>query len=161
MDANAIIIRFSLTSKMLFRAHWVLYARRILCVALIYLAVTVLGVLVMRGSDEYPLVITLLIVAWLLFAYSYLLYPWRSCKSWMQEPNMSGEREITVDNECVRGKTDYGEARYEWSMFSLFKERRDLFVLRLGKKQMFVIPKSSFENEDSITRFREILGSKI
>jgi len=161
-DTDMLTIRFGQTAAMLFRGHWAIYARRTLYVALALFVLSIVALAATLNSpDEFSIVLGACIALWLLLPLAHVLRPWFCFKAWMKEPNMAGEGEITVDDECLRGKTGQGQCCYEWSMFSLFRERRDLFVLRLGKKQMIVIPKSAFASQDDEARFRGILASKI
>jgi hypothetical protein len=146
-DADVLVARFTSTAG--------------LYTGLVYVAVTALAVAVMRGRDDFPLVIGLLVVAWLLFPYTYLLYPWRGCKALAKEPHCVGEIEETVSDECLHARNANVASRYEWSMFTKCIERRDLFVLRIGKKHWMVIPKDAFQSENDVARFREIVTSKI
>lgn len=139
-----------------------MYARRTLYVALGLFVLSIVALAATLNSpDEFSMVLGACIALWLLLPLAHVLRPWLSYKAWMKEPNMAGGRGITLDHESLRVKTGQLEARYEWSMFTLFRERRDLFVFRLGRKQMIVIPKTAFTSQDDLARFREIVASKI
>lgn len=160
-DTDAVTVRFVQTAALLVKGHWAMYARRTLYVGLALFALSIVALAAtMKSSDAFSTVLGVCIGLSILLPAA-LLDPWLRYKRWMKEPNMARERQITVDDACLQISDGTGEARYEWSMFTLLRERRELFVLRLGKMRMFVIPKTAFTTQDDLARFREIVASKI
>lgn len=160
-EAGAVTIRFVHSARWLFRGYLLLNWRRILWTALIYLAVTAPAIPLMRGTEDFALVVGLLVFAWLLFPYSYFLHPWRCCKALAKEPNFVGEVEMMISDDCLHAANANVGSRYEWSMFTKCIEGRELFVLRIGKKHTMVIPKGALRSADDMARFREIVADKI
>lgn len=161
-NTDLVVIRFTHDAKLLLKGHWVLYGRNTVnAIGGFLLATLAILYVTWNAPQELGLVLRLGPILWLLVLYVYLLQPWLSYRKWVQQPNVRGEREITVDNTALKMKAIQGQARYAWSAFRFYKERPEFFVLRLGKKQMIVIPKSGFANDADLARFRRILSNKI
>lgn len=161
-NSDLITIRFTHDAKLLLKGHWVLYGRNTRsAIGGFLFATAVVLYATWNRPQELGMVLRFLPLLWALMLYLYLLQPWLSYKQWVQQPNVRGEREVTVDKKALTMRAGQGEARYAWSAFRLYRERPEFFVLRLGKKQMIVIPKSGFANEADMARFRRILSEKI
>jgi len=159
--ADTVTIKYNLTANMLFSGHWAINRRRTSVVGLFMLVATVTLLIVDWKSKNLGAAAFLLAVGWLLLAYRYILRPWFAYKAFAKEPNLAGGVEVTAARDGIRMKSAKGESRSAWSAFPAFLERPELFVLRLGKKQMIVIPKSAFTSEDDLAKFRQILASNI
>ena len=146
---------------MLFGGHWALYARRTLIVTIVVLAVTAVSILTSWNTTDFAMTCAVWAAIWLLLAHLYVLRPWLHYRGWVREPNVTGECEVKVEADALHAGNARVESRYEWSMFTRRIERGGLFVLRIGKKQMIVIPKSAFASDEDLARFREIVTSKI
>lgn len=146
---------------MLLGGHRAIHGRRTLLVGLVMLAVTAFFVVTSRGSKDFSIVLAIFAVGWLLLIHSHLLRPWLAYKAIERDPNLAASCDIKADHASITMRTGKGTSTLRWSAFPAFIERPELFVLRLGKKQMIVIPKSGFESEEDLARFGEILRSKI
>ena len=160
-ETDAVTVRFSLTPKMLLQGHLILKGQRIALTWLVYLLLTSFCLLATWSRSGFSYVLGVWIALWLLLPYAYLLRPWFVFRGMMKEPNMVGECELVADGDSLRGANGQIQTRYEWSSVSQLVERKDLFVLRIGKKHMMVIPKSAFASQDDMARFRKIVTSKI
>lgn len=158
---ETVSIRFTLTPKTLFQGHWVFYSRRTLIVGLVVLGMSAFSVATNWRTKDLPLTLAVWTVAWILLGLRYVLGPWLHYRAWVKEPNVGGPCELTVDGDSIKATSNQMKSVYEWSIVTRSAESAGLFVLRIGKKQMMVIPKSSFESEDDLARFRRILASKI
>jgi hypothetical protein len=155
-------IKFTHTARMLLAGHWAMHARRIVIVGMACLVYSALAVAAtLKKIELSSLMLMGTVILWVVFVSFYLLRPWLSYRSWMKEPGMASEWVITLDDEGLRGSTSIAESRRDWSAFSKLIERRDLFILPVGKMQLLVIPKSAFASQDDLARFREIVTSKI
>lgn len=160
-DSHTVTARFNQTAGLLFKGHLVLNRRRILLVGIMYLGATAVWFLASRDSDWFHLMLGLSVVIWLLYLHAYLLHPWLYYRAMVNEPNMAGECEVEADDDSFRARNGEVESRFEWSCFTRLIERPDMLVLRVGKKQMIVVPKTSFGSEDDIAHFRGILSRRV
>lgn len=160
-DADTLTVRFRQTAKILLRGQWALHARRIRIVGLLMITSTGIAVVAEWGKNDSALMLGLLGIGWLLVAHAYVLRPWLTYRAFLKEPNMAGELALTFGHECVRAENGTVNSRYDWSAFTKCIEGRDLFVLRLGKKHILVVPKSAFVSNEDMERFREIVASKV
>lgn len=161
-NSDLVTIRFTHDAKLLFKGHWALYGRNTVnAIGGLLFATVVILYATRNRPQELGLVVRVGPILWALMLYAYLLQPWLSYRKWVQQPNVRGEREIAVDDTALKMKGNQRQVRYAWSAFTLHKERPEFFVLRLGKKQMIVIPKSGFANDADLARFRRILSNKI
>ncbi len=146
---------------MLFQGHWGLYARRTLIVGLVLLAMSAFSIATNWRTKDLPLTLAIWSAAWIIVGLRYVFVPWLHYRAWAKEPNVGGQCELIVDGDSLKATTNQMRTVYEWSAVTKCVESTGLFVLRIGRKQMMVIPKSGFESEADIARFRQTAAQKI
>ena len=91
-----------------------------------------------------------------------LLYPLRLWITVRQNPMLlTGEYELTFDDQGCYAKTNEYEARRSWSAYTTALESDKMFVLVYGKNRFATVPKRAFSNTEEISQVRELLKSKI
>ena len=154
-------VEFKLNAGMTMRGYWMLKGRRILLVLSVLAIWTIFILYKTFGTHDFAGMVQLYAALWLTLIGVITLVPWLRYRAWLKEPSLTGDCEVAVDEDCLMTRNGQAQTRYEWSAFTKVIEDRSVFVLRLGKRAMLVIPKSAFTDPDNLSVFRDILDRKI
>ncbi len=113
------------------------------------------------GAPDFRARVLVNAVALLLFASVFYGSPLLTLRRLMRGPTLAGEWEVSVVESGICAKGERAEGTYLWSGFTRFVETTRAFVLKLGKQNLVVIPKSAFRDTTHIDSFRTILEQRI
>ena len=113
------------------------------------------------GEPNFQTRVLLNAVALVLFAFVFYGSPLLTLRRLLREPTLAGEWEVSVADSGIYAKGEQAEGNYKWSGFTRFVETPRAFVLKLGKQNLVVIPKSAFRDAAHLDSFRNMLEQNI
>lgn len=160
-SSTGIKVRFRQNMATLLRGAWIMNGRKAMWLGLYGLLLTFLWAFTFRGTDDSRTFGMLVVVFWLACVINWFVSPVMKVRAMLKEPNFAGECELVAEDDHLLAKNGSMETRYDWSSFSKFMERESLLFIQLGKRSFIAIPKSAFDTEDDLARFRGIVTRKI
>ena len=78
-----------------------------------------------------------------------------------RNPRLFEMRTVTFSDEGLRSEKETGNVEAKWSSFEKFIETKNLFLTYQTKDVVGIVPKRAFPNPEAVTRFRNLLTSKV
>jgi hypothetical protein len=101
------------------------------------------------------------IMATILGLYYWLAIPRFAAKQFAQVKSVQRTKSVRVDEGGLRCRDEFADFLVPWGDIWRWSESSEGFLLYLSARQISMLPKRAFESLDQVTRFREILKTRI